>query len=107
MLTENSDQLDEIRYGKHRWQVYNIRTEDLEDRKHKNIGCDNSDDPDGGCDGTVVGTRYKCATCQDYDFCEKCFAKWIAGGNNHMENVARESGHLNTHVFIVMEFPNR
>lgn len=107
MLTENSDQFDEIRYGKQRWQVNNIRTEDPEDRKHKGIGCDNSDDPDGGCDGVVVGTRYKCAVCQDYDFCEKCFAKWIAGGNRHMENAAREAGHLTSHVFIVMEFPNR
>ncbi|OMJ84359.1 hypothetical protein SteCoe_14508 [Stentor coeruleus] len=107
MITESSDQLDEIKYGKHRWEVNNIRTEDPEDRRHKGIGCDNSDDPDGGCDGNVVGTRYKCAHCQDYDLCGKCLAKWITGGNKHMENAAREAGHLKSHVFVVMEFPNR
>ncbi|XP_037673765.1 sequestosome-1 isoform X2 [Choloepus didactylus] len=37
---------------------------------HPNVICD-------GCDGPVVGTRYKCSVCPDYDLCSACEEKGL------------------------------
>uniref|UniRef100_A0A4X1VVD8 Sequestosome 1 n=1 Tax=Sus scrofa TaxID=9823 RepID=A0A4X1VVD8_PIG len=37
---------------------------------HPNVICD-------GCNGPVVGTRYKCSVCPDYDLCAACEGKGI------------------------------
>jgi len=39
-----------------------------ERKVHEHVVCD-------GCDGPVVGTRYKCSICPDYDLCETCELK--------------------------------
>ena len=35
-----------------------------------------------GCKQAIVGIRYKCAVCKDFDFCEKCEEK-TKGGHGH------------------------
>ncbi|XP_027865436.1 LOW QUALITY PROTEIN: sequestosome-1 [Xiphophorus couchianus] len=35
---------------------------------HPNVTCD-------GCEGAVVGTRFKCSVCPDYDLCSSCQAQ--------------------------------
>ncbi|XP_012687066.1 sequestosome-1 isoform X2 [Clupea harengus] len=37
---------------------------------HPGVTCD-------GCDGPVVGTRFKCTVCPDYDLCPSCQAKGL------------------------------
>lgn len=37
---------------------------------HPNVICD-------GCEGPVVGTRFKCSVCPDYDLCSTCEGKGI------------------------------
>ncbi|KAM3926048.1 sequestosome-1 isoform 2-T2 [Leptodactylus fuscus] len=42
---------------------------------HPNVTCD-------GCEGPVVGNRYKCLTCPDYDLCSTCEGKGIHKEHN-------------------------
>ena len=44
---------------------------------HLGVTCD-------GCDQPVVGFRYKCVQCPDYDLCGRCEAKKIHPGHNMM-----------------------
>ena len=51
--------------------------EQLEGVAHPGVTCD-------GCDQPVVGFRYKCVQCPDYDLCGRCEAKKIHPGHNMM-----------------------
>ncbi|XP_075712311.1 sequestosome-1 [Rhinoderma darwinii] len=42
---------------------------------HPNVTCD-------GCDGPVVGNRYKCLICPDYDLCSACETKGVHKEHN-------------------------
>ncbi|KAG8438968.1 hypothetical protein GDO86_005231 [Hymenochirus boettgeri] len=42
---------------------------------HPNVTCD-------GCDGPVVGNRYKCLICPDYDLCSACEKKGVHKEHN-------------------------
>ncbi|XP_071426266.1 sequestosome-1 isoform X3 [Pithys albifrons albifrons] len=42
---------------------------------HPNVICD-------GCEGPVVGTRFKCSVCPDYDLCSTCEGKGIHKDHN-------------------------
>lgn len=54
--------------------------------KHSGIVCD-------GCKVTpIIGVRYKCANCNDYDLCEQCEKK-------------ASSIHNPSHVFIKLNTP--
>ena len=43
--------------------------------EHSGVTCD-------GCDRPVVGFRYKCVTCPDYDLCGRCETKGLHPGHN-------------------------
>ncbi|XP_063460414.1 sequestosome-1 isoform X1 [Pan paniscus] len=44
---------------------------------HPNVICD-------GCNGPVVGTRYKCSVCPDYDLCSVCEGKGLHRGHTKL-----------------------
>lgn len=44
---------------------------------HPNVICD-------GCNGPVVGTRYKCSVCPDYDLCAACEGKGLHREHNKL-----------------------
>merc|ERR1719297_499752 len=51
---------------------------------HPGVVCD-------ACDGPVIGHRYKCLKCPDYDLCGKCEAKGFHPGHNMMRIATPET----------------
>ncbi|XP_057303928.1 uncharacterized protein LOC130641227 [Hydractinia symbiolongicarpus] len=51
---------------------------------HQNVICDH-------CDGSIVGPRYKCGNCSDYDLCEMC---------EQIDGI-----HTPSHVFLKLYYP--
>lgn len=50
------------------------------------------------CQNGIVGIRYKCGNCADWDLCETCEAL-------PREEIARKTGHSGTHLFIKIRNP--
>merc|ERR1712012_31500 len=62
-----------------------------EGKLHPGVTCD-------GCEKPVIGFRYKCVQCPDYDLCERCEAKRVHGGHNMMR-IATPEGIWPQHFF--------
>ena len=58
---------------------------------HPGVTCD-------GCEGPVVGCRYKCMVCPDYDLCERCEAKGLHKDHNMMR-LSSSQGQWPRHFF--------
>jgi len=52
--------------------------------QHLGVTCD-------ACDGPVIGFRYKCVRCPDYDLCSTCEAKGFHPGHNMMRIATPET----------------
>ncbi|OMJ86950.1 hypothetical protein SteCoe_11422 [Stentor coeruleus] len=102
LITPESTKFDELKFGKNQYSSRCFR-QGIFRRFHKLISCDNKTNPLKECTGKVEGTRYKCAHCGNYDFCEMCMKKWLEGGSDAMIKTAKLGGHKIWHVFIVIE----
>ena len=58
---------------------------------HPGVVCD-------GCDHSVVGFRYKCFTCPDFDLCSRCEAKGLHPGHN-MIRIASPGAKWQAHLY--------
>jgi hypothetical protein len=55
----------------------NVNPSTAESDIHPGVVCD-------GCNGTISGIRYKCATCPDYDLCSSCESKSGIHDSSHL-----------------------
>ncbi|OMJ71923.1 hypothetical protein SteCoe_29737 [Stentor coeruleus] len=101
-ITKFSSKLDEIRVGPNQLKMNCIYDEDPENCIHLGITCDNSKSDDL-CYGSVIGTRYKCAHCLDFDLCEACQSSYEALSPSSESTFL--NGHSSSHVVIVMHYP--
>ena len=99
-----ADHLDSLIFVKDRISVSNVYEEEPEDLRHY-ANCDNKYNPELSCKGPIVGIRFKCAHCPNYDFCQKCGEKWNTEPSEAMVNTARDRGHLQWHVLFIIPFP--
>ena len=105
-IHREADHLDQLIFGPDQIEIDSVYEEEPESMVHSCVGCDNAPDPELQCEGPVVGTRFKCAHCGNYDFCQVCQEKWNNGGTEAMIAKAGAMGHLLSHVMIVMSFPS-
>lgn len=101
-ITKFSSKLDEIRVGPSQLKMNCIYDEDPENCIHLGITCDNSKSDDL-CYGSVIGTRYKCAHCLDFDLCEACQSSYEALSPSPESTYLDD--HNSSHVVIVMHYP--
>ena len=96
--------LDEIVFGKNEMPEPNpVLEEDPQDLTHQCVGCDNRHSEEG-CQGAVVGTRWKCAHCEDYDYCQNCAEIWFSEPSQSMKSTAANMGHYLWHVMVKIPF---
>jgi len=49
------------------------------DEVHRNVHCD-------GCEADpIVGTRWKCEDCSNFDLCQTCYAEFLESGKHHVK----------------------
>ncbi|CAG9322860.1 unnamed protein product [Blepharisma stoltei] len=89
ILTENSSELDEIRWG----YCNVLLSEDQDGDLHKGVCCDGKS---SGCSQEIRGIRWKCAHCPDYDLCSPCFS---SNDPLHLES-SLSKGHYPWHIMM-------
>ena len=104
-IHRDAENLDEIRFGPQRVKFAMVLEDEPENCTHTGQSCDNYPDTEVNCLESIVGTRYKCAHCRDFDFCQTCGERWSENPTESMISKANASRHLQTHVFIMIPFP--
>mmetsp|Transcript_12733 Transcript_12733/g.23728 ORF Transcript_12733/g.23728 Transcript_12733/m.23728 type:complete len:489 (+) Transcript_12733:60-1526(+) len=59
-----------------------------------------------GCGEEIVGVRWRCAHCQDYDLCDACHTQLITDSSEEMLKIATFREHFPWHICIKHPFPN-
>merc|ERR1719186_1713538 len=83
----NSNESLSIALNEQEGPIYKIYVEVLQeeqdDKTHPGVVCD-------GCEKAVVGNRYKCLVCEDYDLCRDCENKDVHPDHNMMRMTSIE-----------------
>jgi next to BRCA1 gene 1 protein len=88
---ENETRMAHPTSGRDGYQYQTSRPKKSSRHRHEGISCDM-------CEKTVLGVRYKCSTCPDYDLCEECVIE-------NDSNEASGSGHGPGHIFLRIPLP--
>ncbi|CAG9316486.1 unnamed protein product [Blepharisma stoltei] len=100
VIHPGAQKLDNLRYGANRYDM----TEYCEDKNGEGHCCSCDNRNAGLCDGTVIGNRYKCAHCPDFDYCQKCQERYETRDEKTVE-WAESHGHLPWHIMIKLRMP--
>mmetsp|Transcript_19538 Transcript_19538/g.35763 ORF Transcript_19538/g.35763 Transcript_19538/m.35763 type:complete len:194 (+) Transcript_19538:935-1516(+) len=102
-LHPQASNLDDLLVSVSEMKQDTVHETDPQDLTH-GCTCDNS--PTGECGGKVIGVRWKCAHCRDYDLCDNCHSNWISDPSERSREEASKSNHYEWHVFIKKPLPN-
>ncbi|OMJ65346.1 hypothetical protein SteCoe_38419 [Stentor coeruleus] len=104
LITSESRRFHKLTSGKFSFSNVSKEIKDGS-RLHSNVECDNKSIHMCESNGVIQGTRYLCAHCHNFDFCERCMKKWIEEKPVDMIEALKKKGHEKWHVFIVIEYP--
>jgi len=75
-----------LKFGRDRFKFGATKESSAEEGVHPDVGCD-------ACSSKVCGIRWKCAQCDDWDYCENC-----------MKTIVHP---IQSHVFIKIDYPGK
>lgn len=101
-VTAKSKNLNLMPWGPNEFPMNEAKEEPLSERRF-NCYCDGRNSGKCPSNGQVLGTRWKCAHCPDFDFCFACETNWSSENPfEELISAMNKQGHFDWHVVIRM-----